>query len=104
MDLRKPEPVNLRGKRRIECPFYDCCLDHAAQGCWEWWSCGNCKNYLLSDVERRLQYIGQDYGYVLQIHPELRAKYERFLERFRCQVKEISAADCRIPRSFNWKN
>ena len=102
MVLRKPEPVNLPGKKHHECPFYDCCLNQAVQGRWDWWSCGNCRNYLLSDVEKRLRYIGQDYGYLFQIYPELREKYERFLQTFRCQVKEISAADCRITRSFNY--
>ena len=101
MDLRKPEPVNLPGKKHTECPFYDCCLDQAVQGWWDWWSCGNCRNYLLGDVEKRLRYIGQDYGYLFQIYPELREKYERLLQTFRCQVKEISAADCRTARSFH---
>ena len=95
MELRKPQPVNRPGNKHTECPFYDCCLDQAAQGWWDWWSCGNCRNYLLNEVEKRLQYIGQDYGYLFQIYPELKDKYERFLRTFRYQVKEISAADCR---------
>ena len=49
----------------------------------------------MNEVEKRLQYIGQDYGYLFQIYPELKDKYERFLRTFRYQVKEISAADCR---------
>jgi hypothetical protein len=66
--------------------------------CWDWWSCGNCRNYFLSVVEERLQYIGQDYGYVLKIYPELREKYERFLQAFRWQVNEVSPAECHSPR------
>jgi hypothetical protein len=93
MELRKPQPVNRPGNKHTECPFYDCCLDQAVQGWWDRWSCGNCRNYLLSDVEKRLQYIGEDYGYVLQIHPELRKKYERFLQTFKCQVNALSPAE-----------
>jgi hypothetical protein len=104
MDLRKPEPVNLPGKKHTECPFYDCCLDQAVQSWWDWWSCGKCGNYVLNEVEKRLQYIGQHYGYLFQIYPELKDKYDRFLQRFRCQVKNISPADFHTARSCNQKN
>lgn len=43
-----------------------------------------------------MQYIGQDYGYVLKIYPELREKYERFLQAVRWQVEEVSPAECHI--------
>jgi hypothetical protein len=94
MDLGEPQPVNQPGAKHTECPLYDNCLDQAVEDHWDWWSCGNCRNYSLNAVEGRLQYIGQDYGYVLQIYPELREKYERILQVFRCQVNETSPAKC----------
>jgi hypothetical protein len=99
MDLREPQPVNRPGAKHTECPFYASCLDQAVKDWWDRWSCGDCRNHSLSAVEKWLQYIGEDYGYVLQIYPELREKYELFLQTFRCQVKEISPAEAHAVHS-----
>ena len=76
------QPVNREGIRHTDCPFYGKCLTYAVKHMWEYWSCGKCKNHTLSQVYERQQYIAQYYSMLVQIYPEFRRKYERFMETY----------------------
>lgn len=35
-------PVHRWGEKNINCPFYESCLDYAADRFWEYWDCRDC--------------------------------------------------------------
>jgi hypothetical protein len=72
-------PCNRRGTKRIDCPFYDLCLTHAAKHNWGHWSCGTCVNHILAPVYKRARYIHDYYDLLAEIYPEFRRKYEQYL-------------------------
>ena len=77
-----PKPLNKRGGKHTDCPFYVECLTYAVHQRWDYWSCGKCQNHLLVPIYERLQFIEQHYLPLAEIYPEFRRKYERFMESY----------------------
>ena len=73
------EPLNQKGLKHTDCPFYLECLSYAVNQRWDYWSCGKCENHMLGPVYERLQFIEEYYPILAQIYPEFRRKYERFI-------------------------
>ena len=78
-----PEPLNRKGSKQVDCPFYVDCLTYAVNQRWDYWSCGKCENHMLSSVYERLQFIEQYYWPLAEIYPEFRRKYEQFMSSYR---------------------
>jgi len=74
------EPLNRKGLKHTDCPFYVECLTYAVNQMWDYWSCGKCENHMLNSIYERLQFIEEYYPILAQIYPEFRDKYERFME------------------------
>jgi hypothetical protein len=72
-------PLNRKGTRHTECPFYDECLTYAARRMWKRWSCGKCSRHLLAKVYCRLRFIEHYYRPLAEIYPEFKRKYHPFI-------------------------
>ena len=74
------EPLNQKGLKHADCPFYHDCLNHAVNQGWDYWSCGTCEKHTLNPVFDRLQFIKEYYPVLAQIYPVFRRKYGPFME------------------------
>ena len=71
-----PKPINRKGLKSIDCPFYGDCLMHAARHNWHTWTCEECPNLRLDLVCRKLKSIAPYYRLMVEIYPEFKRKYE----------------------------
>ena len=69
-------PVNRKGLRIIDCPFYGDCLMTAAKLKWEAWTCEECQNRNLTLVRQELKFIAPYYKLLAEIYPEFKKEYE----------------------------
>lgn len=89
MQLKSPQPVNRKGLKYIECPFYSDCLMRAAKGNWEAWSCDQCPNLKLKVVRQKMRYIAPYYQLLAEIYPEFKLKYEPVMNSFDLDIGEL---------------
>ena len=83
MHRNMSKPLNQKGAKHVDCPFYAECLTYAVNQGWDHWRCGKCDNHVLSPVYERLHFIEEYYPLLAQIYPEFRSKYERFMESYK---------------------
>ena len=76
MELYSAQPINKKGLKYIDCPFYGDCLSHAAKSHWDAWSCEQCPNLGLKQVCQKLKFIEPYYGLLAEIYPEFKRKYK----------------------------
>ena len=69
-------PVNMKGLRILDCPFYRDCLMYAAKLNWEAWSCEQCSNRRLHTIYQKIKLITPYYKIMAEIYPEFKRKYE----------------------------
>ena len=69
-------PVNRKGLRIIDCPFYGDCLMTAAKLKWKAWTCEECQNRTLTLVRQELKFIAPYYNLLAEIYPEFKREYE----------------------------
>ena len=69
-------PVNRKGLRIIDCPFYGDCLMTAAKLKWKAWSCEECMNRKLHSIHQKIKLIAPYYKVMAEIYPEFKRKYE----------------------------
>jgi hypothetical protein len=79
MNKATAKPVNQKGIRFIDCPFYDGCLSYTAKLKWKHWSCGSCPYQMLEQINKRMAYVADYYGVIADVYPEFRQKYERYM-------------------------
>jgi hypothetical protein len=77
-----PQPVDKKGIKNVECPYYSECLMHAAKHNWNVWTCAKCPNLELDSVCKKLKFILPYYELLSQIYPEFRRKYEPVIDLF----------------------
>jgi hypothetical protein len=70
------QPVNRRGFKSLNCPFYGDCLGRAAERNWHVWTCEECPSIRLASVCQKLRYIAPYYRLLAEIYPEFKRKYE----------------------------
>jgi hypothetical protein len=76
LNIGLPTPVNRKGLKSIDCPFYGDCLMHAGRRNWHAWTCEECPNLGLDSVYQKLKSILPYYRLVAEIYPEFKSKYE----------------------------
>ena len=76
MGRNSVNPINRKGLRILDCPFYGDCLMHAAKLNWKAWSCEQCINRMLHSVHQKIKLIAPYYEIMAEIYPEFRKKYE----------------------------
>lgn len=81
--IEPPRPVNARGKKCTECPFYERCLSDAARQNWSFWSCGECGNGGMVPFYRKIKLIDEHYDFLAGIYPEFRKRYEKVIDAYR---------------------
>lgn len=86
MNIGTPEPVNRRGLKLNDCPFYGECLMHAARRNWLAWTCEECPNRKLDSVCRKLKSIAPYYRLLAEIYPEFKRKYEPAMKSFQVEA------------------
>ncbi|MGD8369996.1 MAG: hypothetical protein PVF76_10830 [Syntrophobacterales bacterium] len=74
--VESAHPVNVAGRRFIECLYYGDCLMHAAKHNWNAWTCEKCPNLRLDALCKRIKFISPYYELLSEIYPEFRSKYE----------------------------
>jgi hypothetical protein len=73
-DLAKP--LNRKGLKSIDCPFYGECLMGVAKKNWNAWTCEECPYLGLDKVHRKHKSIRPYYQLLFEIYPEFKRKYE----------------------------
>ena len=76
LNINLPTPVDRKGLRSIDCPFYGECLMVAARHNWKAWTCEECPNLGLDSVYQKLKSITPYYRLLSEIYPELKRKYD----------------------------
>ena len=76
LNIDPPTPVDRKGLRSIDCPFYGECLMVAARHNWKAWTCEECPNLGLDSVFQKLKSITPYYRLLSEIYPELKSKYD----------------------------
>ena len=80
LNIGSPKPINTRGPKSIDCPFYGDCLTHAATMKWKTWTCEDCPNLWLDLAYRKLKSIAPYYPLLAEIYPEFKRKYEAVMK------------------------
>ena len=80
LNIDLPKPIQRKGLKSIDCPFYGDCLMHAARSNWHAWTCEECSNLRLYLVCRRLKAIAPYYQLLAEIYPEFKSKYEPVMD------------------------
>jgi hypothetical protein len=80
--INSSQPINTKGVKAIDCPFYSDCLMHAAKHNWKGWTCAKCPNLRLDLLRKKLEFISPYYALLSEIYPEFRRKYEPALRLF----------------------
>jgi hypothetical protein len=76
LNVGLPKPVNRKGLKSIDCPFYGECLMVAARHNWKAWTCEECPNLGLDSVYQKLKFIAPYYRLLSEIYPEFKRKYD----------------------------
>jgi len=86
LNIGLPTPVNRKGHKSSDCPFYGDCLMHAARRNWHAWSCGECPNLGLDSVYQKLKSITPYFRLLAEIYPEFKSKYEPAMKSLRVEA------------------
>ncbi|MBW1980899.1 MAG: hypothetical protein JRJ12_06725 [Deltaproteobacteria bacterium] len=82
----KPRPVNRKGLRMLDCPFYQECLSHAVSQDWQVWNCEECPYVSLSEIREKMRYIAPYYRILAEIYPEFKRRYEPVIDSLNVEV------------------
>ena len=80
------QPLNRKGLKSIDCPFYGECLMRAAKENWQAWTCEECPHLGLDTVCQKLKSIKPYYRLLFEIYPEFKRKYEATMESLQVEA------------------
>jgi hypothetical protein len=86
LNIGLPNPMNRKGLKAIDCPFYGDCLMHAARCNWHAWTCEECPNLGLDSVWRKIKSIAPYYRLMAEIYPEFKRKYKPVMKSLHGEV------------------
>jgi len=70
MNIGLPRPVDRKGLKSVQCPFYGNCLMHAARRNWHERTCEECTNLELDSVYQKLKAVMPYCRLWSEIYPE----------------------------------
>ena len=86
MNVGLSKPVNRKGLKSIDCPFYGECLLGAARQNWKAWTCEECPNLGLDSVYQKLKSMTPYYRLLSEIYPEFKRKYDPVMKSLHVQA------------------
>ena len=90
------DPINRKGSRTLDCPFYGDCLMHAAELNCKAWPCERCPNRMLDSVRQELKFIAPYYQIMAEINAEFKRKYAPLMNGRHYQVLEWLNKECHV--------
>jgi len=84
--VHSPQPIDRKGRKFIDCPFYGECLMQAARDNWDAWTCEECPYVGLDLICQKLRYIAPYYRLFAEINPEFKRKYEPVINSLEIEV------------------